>query len=319
MTDFAEKLLEEPFRLGSALCAGTGGSVLGDLDQVFCRPFPLLHDDIVMRRQRVARGRDRRAELLAARRGVGRVGRQMLSHQSADLGEIKKENAFRLAPSLSPVSWSDHHSESRSGPRNNRRSFTRENEEKTNKLNEFPNSLNSTRNGLESASGIHHVSLFTKHSSPLRNTEMLDEKHSENEDSLAHLSAQLKAHGYITRSLDLLSLFSLPPPPLLSSHEQTDKQLRTALKQAALARQAEDQAREQIVRCLWNMLGARVDATTAIERLSTELRVLLYDHERANGILAKEREKRLAAEKDAMAEKAKAKSVVAHPCSPFHS
>lgn len=136
------------------------------------------------------------------------------------------------------------------------------------------------------------------------------QQHSENEDSLAHLSAQLKAHGYITRQLDLLSLFTLPPPPIFNSNEQhTDKQLRNALQQANQARQAEDQAREQIVRCLWNMLGARVDATTAIERLSTELRVLEYDHERANSILSKEREKRVVAEKEAMAEKAKAKYV----------
>ena len=141
----------------------------------------------------------------------------------------------------------------------------------------------------------------------MQKTDWNDKTTSENEDSLAHLSAQLNAHGYITRPLDLISLFALPPPPLVTSAEQTDKQLRNALKQARAATEAQDKAREQLVRCLWNMLGARVDATTAIERLSTELRVLVYDHERANGILAKEREKRVLAEKDAMAEKAKAK------------
>jgi hypothetical protein len=81
------------------------------------------------------------------------------------------------------------------------------------------------------------------------------------------------------------------------------------LRLARDKRITQDRARDQVSKCLWNMLNARIEATTGLEHLATQHRVLNYDYERINSLLKIEKLKRTSAEKEQEAEKARTKCV----------
>lgn len=123
--------------------------------------------------------------------------------------------------------------------------------------------------------------------------------------SLSHLSSQLVAHGYTSRALDLVSLFLTPPP----SHSL--KKADPGAYAAHVERiRAESTARDQVIKCLWNMLGARMDAVEGIETLRSREMVGAYELERAKGLLGRAEKERDKARKDAEGERAKAKYVL---------
>ncbi|GAA5885744.1 hypothetical protein JCM6882_007551 [Rhodosporidiobolus microsporus] len=85
------------------------------------------------------------------------------------------------------------------------------------------------------------------------------------EESLSALSTQLIAHGYLTRPLDLSTLFLPPPLPTPSSTtgEVSSKSLKK--HQDLLILQA--RAREQLAKCMWGMLDKRTEEREVMEGL----------------------------------------------------
>lgn len=126
--------------------------------------------------------------------------------------------------------------------------------------------------------------------------------------SLSHLSSQLIAHGYTSRPLDLVSLFLTPSP----SSALKASEPKAYLAHVARLR-AEGAARDQVVKCLWNILSARTESLEELERLRGREMVAGYELERAKGLLARAEGERDKARKEAEGERAKAKYVV----SPF--
>ena len=119
--------------------------------------------------------------------------------------------------------------------------------------------------------------------------------------SLADLSSQLRSLGYLARDLDLSLLFASSPastshlssPSAILAHQQT------------LASEA--RAREQLVRCLWSMLGARSEVNEGFEALASRERVGNYELERVKGMMNKEKRAREVAEQEKEKEVAKTK------------
>jgi hypothetical protein len=130
---------------------------------------------------------------------------------------------------------------------------------------------------------------------------MAEDLYSLDSASLSHLSSQLQSLGYISRPLDLPQLFAATPAS--TSHLSSPSAILA--HHAQLANEA--RAREQVVRCLWSMLGARMDASEGLEALAARERVGNYELERVKGMLSKEKKAREAAEKEREKETAKAK------------
>ncbi|KAL8292804.1 hypothetical protein RQP46_001416 [Phenoliferia psychrophenolica] len=121
--------------------------------------------------------------------------------------------------------------------------------------------------------------------------------------SLSHLSSQLLSHGYTSRPLDLVSLFLTPPP----SHALKQADPGAYAEHVARIR-AEGTARDQVVKCLWNMLGARMDSIEGLENLRSREMVGQYELERSRGLLQRAEKERDRARKDAEQERAKTKA-----------
>lgn len=149
---------------------------------------------------------------------------------------------------------------------------------------------------------------------------MMTSDYDDENKALSHLSSQLMSHGYISRPLDLISLFTQPSAPLYAHthasndttdnvNAPTDKEIQRSLRTARDKRVAQGRARDQVSKCLWTMLNARMDATATLEKLVTQYRVLSYDYERLQSLLKIEKSKRITAEKEQHGEKARAKSV----------
>lgn len=130
---------------------------------------------------------------------------------------------------------------------------------------------------------------------------MAEDLYSLDSASLSHLSSQLQSLGYISRPLDLSQLFASTPAS--TSHLSSPSAILA--HQAQLANEA--RACEQVVRCLWSMLGARMDASEGLETLAARERVGNYELERVKGMLSKEKKAREAAEKEREKETAKAR------------
>ena len=109
--------------------------------------------------------------------------------------------------------------------------------------------------------------------------------------SLSSLSTQLLSLNLITKPLDLVPIFSPPSQAPLSPSQLA----------------ADSRAREALLRCLWAMLAARHEMGDALEKVDGIGRVREYELERAEAIVAVEKRKSAAAEKDAQAERARAK------------
>lgn len=123
------------------------------------------------------------------------------------------------------------------------------------------------------------------------------------EASLSALSTQLVSLGYLSRPLDLATLFLAPSLPAGASSKQARKHRDLLILQA--------RAREQIAKCLWGMLEQRQTERETIE-------TLLAREARANEEADRERKAadRARTEREAMgrqveAEKARAKCVPA--------
>lgn len=125
------------------------------------------------------------------------------------------------------------------------------------------------------------------------------------EDSLSALSSQLVSLGYLSRPLDLSTLFLSPAIPNNPSAKALKKYHDLLILQA--------RAREQIAKCLWGMLEQRQSERGVIEGL-------LAGEARAQEEVERERKARERAEREreAMgreleAEKAKARCVCSVP------
>lgn len=122
------------------------------------------------------------------------------------------------------------------------------------------------------------------------------------EKSLSHLSSQLRSLGFINRPLDLAELFASTPHSLSS---------RTRSPEEILAHQTrlqvENRAREQTIRLLWSLLGAREEANERLEEIKTREQVLGYEMDRTQAMVSKEKKRadRMQEEREAEAAKAK--------------
>ncbi|SCV67589.1 BQ2448_5200 [Microbotryum intermedium] len=126
--------------------------------------------------------------------------------------------------------------------------------------------------------------------------------------SLSHLSSQLQSLGFITRPLDVASLFTAPTTT--SGTKDMNHDPASILAHQASVQQ-QYRAREQVLRCLWSLLTARNDAAQGLEAVAARERVLAYELERTKAMLKREREARESSERDKQNEKAKAQSATA--------
>ncbi|KAK4702751.1 hypothetical protein P7C70_g3471, partial [Phenoliferia sp. Uapishka_3] len=133
----------------------------------------------------------------------------------------------------------------------------------------------------------------------------MDTSTSDSSASLSHLSSQLLSQGYTSRPLDLVSLFTTPPPP--SSLRTTDPQSYAAL--VSRLRQ-ESTARDQVVKCLWNMLGERINSVERLEEVRGRVGVVEYELERERARVRGVEKKREKARKEAEGERAKTKAAL---------
>ncbi|GAA6020843.1 hypothetical protein JCM10207_001677 [Rhodosporidiobolus poonsookiae] len=131
----------------------------------------------------------------------------------------------------------------------------------------------------------------------------LDVATSSVEESLNALSTQLVSHGYLSRPLDLQTLFLAPSLPSNPSSKALKKHHDTLILQA--------RAREQLAKCLWGMLEKRNEEREVLEGL-------LAREARASGDAERERtlRERLGREREQMArdleaERARAKEAEA--------
>ncbi|SCZ93771.1 BZ3500_MvSof-1268-A1-R1_Chr6-3g08874 [Microbotryum saponariae] len=128
--------------------------------------------------------------------------------------------------------------------------------------------------------------------------------------SLSHLSSQLQSLGFLSRPLDVASLFSAAAPTPTTAKGGTNDDPASILAHQATMQQ-QYRAREQVLRCLWSLLTARNDAAEGLEAVSARERVLAYEIERTKAMLKREREAREASERDKQNERAKAQSATA--------
>ncbi|SGY16958.1 BQ5605_C012g07043 [Microbotryum silenes-dioicae] len=138
----------------------------------------------------------------------------------------------------------------------------------------------------------------------------MDEPTTMDAASLSHLSSQLQSLGFLSRPLDVASLFSAAAPTPTTAKGGTHDDPASILAHQATMQQ-QYRAREQVLRCLWSLLTARNDAAEGLEAVSARERVLAYEVERTKAMLKREREAREASERDKQNEKAKAQSATA--------
>ncbi|KDE04526.1 hypothetical protein, variant [Microbotryum lychnidis-dioicae p1A1 Lamole] len=138
----------------------------------------------------------------------------------------------------------------------------------------------------------------------------MDEPTTMDAASLSHLSSQLQSLGFLSRPLDVASLFSAAAATPTTAKGGTHDDPASILAHQATMQQ-QYRAREQVLRCLWSLLTARNDAAEGLEAVSARERVLAYEVERTKAMLKREREAREASERDKQNEKAKAQSATA--------
>ncbi|GAA5830826.1 hypothetical protein JCM11251_001089 [Rhodosporidiobolus azoricus] len=129
------------------------------------------------------------------------------------------------------------------------------------------------------------------------------------EESLSALSTQLIAHGYLTRPLDLTTLF-LPPPlpiPSATTGEVSTKSLKK--HQDLLILQA--RAREQLAKCMWGMLDKRMEEREVMEGLLAREARASMEQEREKSIRERAEREREAMGRELEAERARAKDAEA--------
>lgn len=125
------------------------------------------------------------------------------------------------------------------------------------------------------------------------------------EDSLSALSTQLVSLGYLSRPLDLSTLFLAPPIPSNASSKALKKHHDLLILQA--------RAREQIAKCLWGMLEQRQAERGTIEALLSREASAAEEAEREKNAADRARKELEVLGKELEAEKARAKCV---PCAP---
>ncbi|BGP24260.1 afadin/alpha-actinin-binding family protein [Rhodotorula toruloides] len=121
------------------------------------------------------------------------------------------------------------------------------------------------------------------------------------EDSLSALSTQLVSLGYLSRPLDLSTLFLAPPIPSNATAKALKKYHDLLILQA--------RAREQIAKCLWGMLEQRQAERGTIEALLSREASAAEEAEREKNAADRARKEREVLGKELEAEKARAKDV----------
>lgn len=124
------------------------------------------------------------------------------------------------------------------------------------------------------------------------------------EESLSALSTQLVSLGYLSRPLDLATLFLAPSLPAGASSKHARKHHDLLILQA--------RAREQIAKCLWGMLEQRQTERDTIETLLAREARANEEAERERKAADRARKEREAMGHEVEAEKARAKCV-RHP------
>lgn len=124
------------------------------------------------------------------------------------------------------------------------------------------------------------------------------------ETSLSHLSSQLRSLGFIHRPLDLPALFAATQKP--SSRSAKPEEILAYQKRL----QQETRAREQVIRLLWSLLGARDEASERLEEVKTREQVLCYEMERSQAMVTREKRRADRMQEEREAEAAKAKCVL---------
>ncbi|GAA5990900.1 hypothetical protein JCM10908_000071 [Rhodotorula pacifica] len=119
------------------------------------------------------------------------------------------------------------------------------------------------------------------------------------EESLSALSTQLVSLGYLSRPLDLSTLFLSPSVPSSASSKHIRKHQDLLILQA--------RAREQIAKCLWGMLEQRQTERATIETLLAREARANEDADRERIAADRARKEREAMGRELEAEKAKAK------------
>lgn len=123
------------------------------------------------------------------------------------------------------------------------------------------------------------------------------------EDSLSALSTQLVSLGYLSRPLDLATLFLAPSLPAGASSKHARKHQDLLILQA--------RAREQIAKCLWGMLEQRQTERETIETLLAREARANEEADREQKAADRARKEREAMGRQVEAEKARAKCVSA--------
>ncbi|BGP55100.1 hypothetical protein JCM8202v2_002695 [Rhodotorula sphaerocarpa] len=119
------------------------------------------------------------------------------------------------------------------------------------------------------------------------------------EESLSALSTQLVSLGYLSRPLDLSTLFLAPSLPSTASAKHVRKHQDLLILQA--------RAREQIAKCLWGMLEQRQAERATIETLLAREARANEEAERERAAADRARKEREAMGRELEAEKARAK------------
>lgn len=121
------------------------------------------------------------------------------------------------------------------------------------------------------------------------------------EESLSALSTQLVSLGYLSRPLDLSTLFLAPSLPSTASAKHVRKHQDLLILQA--------RARERIAKCLWGMLEQRQAERATIETLLAREARANEEAERERAAADRARKEREAMGRELEAEKARAKCV----------
>lgn len=121
------------------------------------------------------------------------------------------------------------------------------------------------------------------------------------EDSLSALSTQLVSLGYLSRPLDLSTLFLSPALPSNPSSKALKRHHDLLVLQA--------RAREQIAKCLWGMLDQRQSERDVMEGLLAGEARAAEDAERERKARERTEREREAIARDLEAERAKSKCV----------
>ncbi|GAA5863412.1 hypothetical protein JCM3774_005283 [Rhodotorula dairenensis] len=119
------------------------------------------------------------------------------------------------------------------------------------------------------------------------------------EESLSALSTQLVSLGYLSRPLDLSTLFLAPSLPSGASSKHVRRHQDLLILQA--------RAREQIAKCLWGMLEQRQTERATIETLLAREARANEDSDRERKAADRARKEREAMGRELEAEKARAK------------